>query len=384
MIKINLFFLILVFIFSSCTSKKQVNKRYQQFDRNSCNNNNDTTTTDELEIIDSSNVHDYSISGTCKRDNSELKIHIEGHPLDKKPTCNRGKWEVTLDLTGIVNKKDRIQVAASQAGSNGLVCNTVLNYFICPDGYIGVPSLDNFTNRSFCVMKFEAKSRNNIQQNSYRNKPIIKAESLAKGYLIQRLNITDAVKYCKENGTGYDLINNDEWQTIARHIEKEYVNWSNATTRIKDGNRLNIGNIGQIQNNSDENIVNDKDWSFHKRYHKLQNSEYIWDLSGNLEEFVLFNNRASTTYSGFVYQIPDSLKDIFGPNKNYSSFEYRERQNGFGGLGYIITNNPNDDHILLRGGRDRQKAGIFSADTSRTRDRTENVQKIGFRCIYNP
>ena len=383
--KINLFFLtVFLFLSLSCTQQSSLNRTYQQFDRETCNANIDRRTADinELNEISSDNAHNYTVSGTCTRDNSEVKVYIEGHPLDKKPICNRGQWEVSVDITGIINKKERVQVAASQAGSSGLLCKNTTNHFICPTGYIGIPQLDQFTYNNFCVMKYEAKSRKSVSSSPY-NRPIIKAEAIAGGNLIKRVSEEEAFKYCKENGAGYSLINNKEWQTIARHIEQTKVNWSNGSIQIGNGNRLNIGNTSGQESTSNENDINDQKWHLNKRAHKLPNNEYIWDFSGNLEEIVLSNiSSLPVEYSGYIYNIPTQLKELFGPDRDYTILDDRERIRGFGGLGFMTANR--FEGSLLRGGSNSRTAGIFSGDTTITKDRVKARPNIGFRCVYHP
>lgn len=370
----------------TCTESPLSTGRYKQFDSETCNSNIErrTANINELENIDRSNAHNYKITGTCERDKSEVRVYVEGHPLDKQPICSRGEWEIAADVTGIVNKKKRVQVAVSQAGSSGLLCKNVTNYFICPNGYVGVPQLDNFTNENFCVMKYEAKVKSEKDLPTLSRRQIIKAEALARGALIQRVNTEDAIKYCKENGAGYDLINNDEWQTIARNIEQEPVNWSNEDLKIGNENRLNIGNVsGGATGDSNDNDINDKRWDYHKRTHKLTNTEYIWDFSGNLAEVVQHDiSNLSTTYTGYIYKIPNALKELFGPDKDYTILDDRERLRGFAGLGYMQGNR--FEGGIIRGGNNSRTAGIFSVDTTINTSRQDFRPSIGFRCVYHP
>ena len=384
--KMRLLLVLTVFLSLSLLSCKQPTQsagRYQQFDSETCNSGTErrTVNIDELETIDSTNAHDYQMTGTCERDNSEVRVHVEGHPLDKQPICSRGEWEISADITGIVNKKERVQVAVSQAGSSGLLCKNVTNYFICPDGYIGVPQLDSFTNENFCVMKYEAKVKTEKDLPTPTNRTLVKALALAKGFPIRGRGLTleDAIKYCRENGAGYDLINNDKWQTIARNIEQEPVNWSKGDLKIGNENRLNIGNVSGVKINSDEDDINDKRWKLNKRSHKLTNTEYIWDLSGNLSEIVQ-NDITSlpATYTGYIYKIPATLKKLFGPDRDYSILDDRERLRGFAGLGYMQGSRASGG--IVRGGNNSRTAGIFSVETTTHFNRPN----VGFRCVYHP
>lgn len=381
--KIYVVFMMVLFLLCSCsTDKKQINKKYRSISPATCSsNNNSAVTIDELEELTSANAHQYTISGTCRRDNAEIEIKIENHPLNKKPTCNRKKWKITLDATAIINKKNRIQIKASQAGSRDLFCKNIPNYFICPNNYIGVPKLKRLSRRSFCVMKFEAKTTKSIEFSDY-NRPIIKAESLAKGKLIQNINEEDAIKYCKENGAGYNLINNDEWQTIAIHIELEEINWSNGTKRAGQYNRLNVGNTTVIESSNNTNSISDKTWSLNKRTHKLQNGAYIWDFAGNVAEIVILNDNIPSQYknnSGYIYNIPSGLKKLFGSNRDYSILETQDTSRSYGGLGYFKIKT--HEGAVLRGGTNPRDAGIFSAFVTHKRNSHNGA---GFRCVYHP
>ncbi len=386
--KLRLLILITLLFFSLSCDQSSPIRDYKPIDPESCNSRITRTRADfdELDIIDSDNVSEYRISGTCENENAELKIYIEGYPLDDPPVCNRRKWEISVDITGIVNQKERIQFAVSQPGERGLLCKNTSNHFVCPRGYIGVAEFDNFTSAAFCVMKYEAKTSSDINKGSFYNRPIIKAEAIASGNVITKINESDAIKYCKENGVGYDLINNDEWQTIARHIESVAVNWSQNTTKIQNGNILNIGSTRKETSSNNDNITDQ--WKLNKRTHKLPNNEYIWDLSGSVSELVQHSIQSlPTTYTGYIYKLPTSLKRLFGPDRDYTILDDRERRNSFAGLGFMEGRRLESG--LIRGGGlrgfSRRNVGIFSVDT--TID-TNNIHlrglNVGFRCTYHP
>ena len=220
---------------------------------------------------------------------------------------------------------------------------------------------------------------------AYKRK-VVKAESRADGVLISRVNEQEAIKYCEENGAGYTLINNDEWQTIGRNIEAVSANWSKGNNSIKSDNWLKVGNISGLKSSSPEQKIDDKIWNKHDRYHKLLNGEYIWDFSGNLTEIVQHNlSNLPATYRGYVYKMPQELKDLFGPKRDYSVFNERENSRGFSGLGFIQAESFNG--AILRGGTAGNRAlgsGIFSADTSADPNRVLFRSNVGFRCVYYP
>lgn len=408
-----LFFLSFTWVlwFLSCAehSSSVRGANYSATERESCNTSHqdsETVALGELEHITSENVSHYKLFGSCGRNNSEVRVLIEGRVLDNFPICNKGEWEISIDISGIVNQKSQVQIGVSESSSGGLLCKSVRNYFLCPENYIGVPRLSPYTHTAFCAMKYEAKygkrrssSFNNLNRrrehrqdrdrrgdtNRYQDpySDNMRASSLEKGKPITRKNSTEANKYCLENGAGYKLMSNNEWQTIARFIEQEGINWSEGIEDIEDGNYLNIGNTLGVKTTSDEQDVDDKSWSLSKRTHKLLNGEYIWDFSGNLFEVVLHNiARLPTTYNGYIYTLPSQLKDLFGPDRDYSGYSDRERTRGYGRLGYAIADSFGG--AILRGGNNNRTAGIFSVDTTQSQDRLSFRSNVGFRCVYHP
>ncbi len=359
----------------------------RNFDRVACNPNATGVTIDELEEVTEENVGEYQLSGECDRDQSEVLVNIEGNPLVRYPICMQGKWEVSADISGLVNKKERFQIAVSQGSANrNMLCENVRNYFICPNNYIAISDLPYIDGHSFCVMKYEAKVKSGTPIPTRLGENIlVKAEALANGDLITRVTEETAIQFCKQNGPGYDLIHNDEWQLIAHHIERTPDNWSHNTRDITSGNRLNIGYVGSgavSKSNTDEEQSN---WDLNKRVHQLANQEYIWDFAGNLWEIVrhdITDLPGGETYTGFVNDMPSAYQNDFGPERDYSVFNSRERTNLFGGLGYMLANEWGG--AIIRGGSNQWRInGIFSTNVMLSGDRLRRID-IGFRCVYYP
>ena len=385
------FALSLSFFLLSCVEEqtRTTGVSYKQFDVTACrstNNNSMASFSNDLEEIDSHNASDYTLSGTCEREGADVKVYIEGHPLDTPPVCNRQEWQTSANISGIINKRKSVQLAVSQTGSSDLECQRVDNYFICPDGYIAVSQRDGYTQENFCVMKYEAKVQSQSDLGVGDRRKVVKAESRAQGVLITRVTEDSAIRYCEENGPGYSLIKNDEWQTIARNIEEVAVNWSKGNTDIDDSNFLKVGNISGLKSTSQEQSINDKRWNKHDRYHKLLNGEYIWDFSGNLAEIVQSNiSRLPLEYRGYAYKMPQELRDLFGPERDYSIFNERDRSRGFGGLGFVQAQSFKG--AIVRGGAGGNRTlgtGVFSVDTTMDPDRVHFRSQVGFRCVYYP
>ena len=376
------------FLYPSCTNDEEV--EYYGFDRLACNSSREfselsinlDTEDEDSYALDSRNASSYVLTGKCGNSGSEVRVYFEGRPMDRFPVCNRGSWKAgPVDLTRMSNQKERFQVAVSQGG--GVLCKNIKNYFICPENYIGVPKYEPYTYNDFCTMKYEAKHRDERSESEYRH-VIVRAESSSDGMPITRVSIEDAVRFCKENGPNFDLISNDQWQSIARNIEREDANWSFNSTDVRYGNRLNTGNITSVKVGGVEDELSLEEWRQDKRSHRLSNGEYIWDFSGNLWELVKHNIRdLPDDYNGYVYHMPTSLKPLFGPEREYSILDDRPNQaRDMAGLGFIRAGSFQGG--VIRGGANLRTAGIFSVDTSIGRGRTDYRGNIGFRCVYYP
>ena len=355
----------------------------QNFDQEGCSSSNsDIINVDDLEEVSVKNASEYILSGGCSRNNTELQVFLEGHPVDQDPVCNRGKWRLSVDITGIVSQKENFQVAVSQGGRGGRVCVRVKNHFVCPEGYIGVPQWDGFTSQSFCIMKYEAKHGPGSED---RGRDVIQAQARANGKPITGVTIQQARQFCRENGgIAYDLMSNKEWQSVARAIEVVDDNWSEGIARVNHNNFLNTGNTSDTVLSESRQDDEDEPFSPDKRTHRLINGAYIWDFAGNLWEMVQHNiNDMPEKYFGYIYKLPTNLENLFGPEKNYSTLSNWAIKRDFGGLGY--ANLSTFRGVIIRGGgRSEREAGVFSVDSSLSQTRLLSRRDVGFRCSYHP
>lgn len=166
----------------------------------------------------------------------------------------------------------------------------------CPNGFISVPHLAPYTSSDFCVMKYEAKDDGN-------KKPTSKASGVP-WMLIDRAN---AREKCKLLGSGYDLISNDQWQTIARNIAGVGTNWSSGKVANGELNRgISERSIPFVDTIALYNTIENGEfkidpawnalpadgadslapWTSGRRSHQLSNGNIIWDFSGNVSEWV--------------------------------------------------------------------------------------------------
>ncbi len=249
----------------------------------------------------------------------------------------------------------------------------------CPDGYILVPGNPLYSTpisgKDFCVMKYEA-SRSSLFSRR------MKAVSVKKAPWVN-VNRAEAEAACEANGVGYHLITNSEWMTIARNIEATPANWSGG--RIGEGflPRGNSSFDSALTPGNDENpyfgiLYHNDDWTY-KRTHELSNGEVIWDMAGNVLEWVSDNlgtgQHKMQEYSNethFSREGEARNRVLFAPNGNYNSTQ---------NVGMIYMSN---NGAALRGGywANGMGTGVFAADLNYSA--SASLSHIGFRCAYTP
>ena len=234
--------------------------------------------TNRLYFVDAGNVGNYLLEGRCSEDRRAIRITVNDFPLDEYPTCRRRRWEVSLDLTTLSPKHDdlttlaskyeEIQFKVSHGRDSNVVCKEVKVAVVCPENYILIPSLEDYYKDAFCVMKYEAK---------LKSKGDTKAVSIPEGKPIVGVSHQTARELCRNNGFRYDLINNNQWQTVARLIEKTDENWSSGRASRTTGNSLNcgvaVGGLREASANDEDSCGTsscDRDsWSYYWRTHIL-------------------------------------------------------------------------------------------------------------------
>lgn len=147
----------------------------------------------------------------------------------------------------------------------------------CPGGYIEVPgnAVVGAPN-NFCVMKYEAKNDGN-------GSPTSTAETSPW----VSINQVNAKAVCTSLGTGYDLISNSEWMTIARNVENVASNWTGGAVGTGCLKRGNTGTVSPCEEAGYDGADPESGASRNALASlTLNNNEVIWDLSGNVWEWV--------------------------------------------------------------------------------------------------
>lgn len=300
----------------------------------------------------------------------------------------------------------------------------------CPAGFVPVPG--NYLygtvgkKGGFCVAQYEMKVdedgdgkgdinssckswgetwKNNGSSCSYtlNGRQVV---SSAEGYPLTDISQTDSILSCQSIGA--HLITNEEWMTIARNIEKVSENWSSGTVGQGSLKRGNTGDgVSDVAYNGDDPESGTGRNELAKL--TLSNGSEVWDLSGNVMEWVdkIYNNTDynipiveqkewlyfSSEYpalyeSGVEVYYGDNLyfvtykdldlnyKDLFLLNPDYN------RDNGIGYMEYEYDKG--SDVGFLRGGywSAATNAGLLYLLAGN--DPSSTSSSIGFRCVVVP
>jgi formylglycine-generating enzyme required for sulfatase activity len=206
------------------------------------------------------------------------------------------------------------------------------------------------------------------------------------------ISATNAEARCIALGPGHRLISNPEWMAIARDIEVQGNNWTGdsiGTGCLFKGN-TNISTVGDGNSLGDSCAYNGASPEQGigrdiRAKHILSNGSEIYDLSGNVWEWVDWDKETAgyqigpTTCPNIGYQ---EFSTIVCPDLNDSDFQ---TQNG----GYSSTEGVGrfvggTNAAAIRGGPYTidSHSGVFSLNFLNPPSDTFAV--VGFRCVYVP
>ncbi len=295
----------------------------------------------------------------------------------------------------VVSAATNYTVTATNTGGSTTAIVNIKTYF-CPEYYVLVPPLTGYTSSDFCVGKYIASNSSGIG--------VSRAGVGAVPYV--NIDRTAATTACTNNGPGFDLITNSEWQTVARNIEGVASNWSGGV--IGDAGGLNRGHSDAGPPNSLAASADDDSacsgtlqtcsstvWNSQRRTFKLNNgdssNQTVWDFAGNVWQWVKDDNNTNFGSDRYIYEmtstdpnnsgtvggITGTAKTLFGPARSYTTLSSSK-----GGLGYGYINS--GAGAVIRGGywAYGDDAGVFAVNVSI--DPTASITLLGFRCVYHP
>lgn len=248
----------------------------------------------------------------------------------------------------------------------------------CPANYLPITRAHPDTFRNFCVAKYEMKL-STVTGNIV---------SQAAGLPVTGRSRNAAVAACRQLGSGYDLISNEQWQTIAKKIAGVKENWSSGIAYqgvVNQGHFDTTPNTTLAASTDNDSCFGTGEtcdlstWNAQRRTHRLPGGDIIWDISGNVWEWV--NNNYWTVYGGaFISRLADGkVKNTVGSPivcDGWNTTPYC----GFGWSGGTgITGS------FIRGcsyGAGNENCGIFATETYFREDYAG--AQWGFRCVYVP
>jgi len=203
--------------------------------------------------------------------------------------------------------------------------------------YIPVPWNSEFNQKWFCIAKYEMSYDDwtwalNASWNSYTYTWSKYITPKKNNYPIANLTQWEAISACSNIANWYHLVTNNEWNTIARNIEKQANNWSNgaiwnwyiyAWNTGDTWNTIWCADSTWIKANWTKTWWNDKIWLSstrttcgEKRQLLLSNGEIIWDFAWNVSEHV---NKANTL-DGTLYNSLQTSVVWCSPTTGYTEW----------------------------------------------------------------
>jgi formylglycine-generating enzyme required for sulfatase activity len=338
----------------------------------------------------------YEIEVRKSSDNSLVKNYVAG--------TGNGTTGLIYDngtdfLTGGESYFVNISAIDVAGNESDFVQSLAWTAIVCPGQFAKVPAQGPYTTLAFCTAKFEMKIQGQAIGNQVYN-PAFVAESRPDGTPWVRLDRTQAINECQNMGAGYDLISNDQWQSIAQNIEVQNSNWTSnsiGTEMMYRGHSDDLPSNGlsvtdetdpynQTGNTAAEAVTLGRE---QRRTHKLSNDEIFWDVAGNVWEWTkddiglsLGLDSAITSVTDITYPLVvagRTARILFGPIGDYSAVTSAEVGAGLGHAWFSFNGG-----TITRGGDyfPNVDAGVFAVHFKYLP--TDTNQLLGFRCIYTP
>ncbi|MEK2645853.1 hypothetical protein [Bdellovibrio sp. BCCA] len=267
-------------------------------------------------------------------------------------------------------------------GNESSVMSANFNSFSCPTDFTYVFNPAGTIMNPFCVGRFEAKGTTSSPQFVASGAPIVGISQMA------------AIGSCTGKGTGYDLISNQEWNTVADLIRQRPENWTGG---VVESGILHRGNMA-VSSNPVAATTGDPCYpadatqctnSAARRVSYLPYAQEIWDFAGNAWEVA--KEADSTGYVpnyGFVVDLAgtDLIRQRYGTLLSCASSAAAERC-GYGYLDFTSVG-----PVIWRGGAayntitapsdGGNRVGVFA--TKRTLDAAQTLVNGGYRCVFHP
>lgn len=339
------------------------------------------------------------------------------------PVYLDGVWAptATYTATGLM-KETTYKFRVNLVDKNGKIdSNTndvsiTTGTFSCPTDfgdYIVVPHNDDYgINSDFCVAKYEMKCAADTTGAACSGNPISQAANKPWVNVAHSGAANRAKELCEALGTGYHLITNNEWMTVARNIETNTVyqsyNWSSGTVGdgyIFYGHNDNSPASALVASSNDSEKCygtviagtnpDCEETGAQQRNYTLSNGEVIWDIAGNTWEFVDWEVEYTTLRNDKAVP-PNGLANAFReyyvnptfttPTVSMPSISFEPTNNtltSVNGIGKYYPAPHGSGGIPLRGGYwgSSSAAGIFALGLYLSPTGADHGRS--FRCAYS-
>lgn len=286
------------------------------------------------------------------------------------------------------------------AASACSISSVAYSRFDCPANYVPVAHNTALgTLADFCVAKYEMKNVAGVATSQAAVTPWGSISQATAKTTCSDLNATNGVT------NKYYLISNPEWMTIARDLEQVDANWSNGTkgngvlARGHSDNSPASALTASVDSNPYSGTLNssaeaaNSGWE-QKRTQTLSNGSVIWDLAGNVSEWVDWQ----VTPANKAYIIADgspasgwrefsALNAAITGGDEMKPETWQPFYSTLGsneGLGQYYAGSNASGGTALRGGwrTHGTSAGVYAMDLDY--DDTHSFASYGFRCVYRP
>ena len=261
-------------------------------------------------------------------------------------------------------------------------------------GFIPVSGDSDFSTTDFCVMKYAASEVNNVATSQAGSTPWV------------NITQTAAKNACQNLGSGYHLLTNDEWMTLAAGAANKAENWTGGTSvgdgaLIKGHSDMSPPEVCPADADDSKAWVNGSGCTRQtkgslgidqRRTFTLSNGEVIWDLSGNAWQWIDLTpvtdkpTPADNSWHNYgeISETTELPKLKLVPNHTKKSW-WLDTWSTSEGVGWYLGGSVGTGGALRRGGNaiaDASRSGLFTANLSATTDYSSAFTT--FRCAWHP
>ena len=264
---------------------------------------------------------------------------------------------------------------------------TTIATLTCPANWVKIAGDRDYGTYDFCVMKYEAKNVGGT------------ANSVAAPLPWTNLSQGDARASCRALGPGFELLDNQQWMTLGSKIAARDINWSGGLVgrgAVYTGHNDNSP-PSPCPASSDDSLfyvetdctpIGTGDSVEQRRILTLASGEVLWDLAGNVDEWIAYVNRddkpggtaAWYEYNALAGTTTMPLRSLV-PTQAVKAY-WVDSWNCNQGMGQFFPGTNGTGGAMSRGGDWDDgvfKAGIFSARLDASTTFVD--AKDGFRCV---